>query len=72
MNKNLDCRSLQCPMPIVKLSIATRDMQPGDEIVVEATDPAFELDVQAWAEMTGHSLEELETGEVLRARIKVR
>ena len=59
-------------MPIVELSIAVRDMQPGDSVVVEATDPAFELDVRAWAEMTGHSLEELEIGEVFRATIMVR
>ncbi len=72
MNKTLDCRAKQCPMPIVELSIAVRDMQTGDSIVVEATDPAFELDVRAWAEMTGHSLEALEIGEVFRATIMVR
>ena len=54
------------------LSIAVRDMQPGDSVVVEATDPAFELDVRAWAEMTGHTLEELEIGKVFRATIMVR
>lgn len=72
MNKSLDCRAKQCPMPIVELSIAVRDMQPGDSVVVEATDLAFELDVRAWAEMTGHTLEELEIGEVFRATIRVR
>ena len=72
MTKTLDCRAQQCPMPIVELSIAVRDMQPGDRIVVEATDPAFEPDIRAWAEMTGHSLEGLEIGEVLRATITVR
>ncbi|MEE2941746.1 MAG: sulfurtransferase TusA family protein [Planctomycetota bacterium] len=72
MNKTLDCRAQQCPMPIVELSIAVRDMRPGECVVVEATDPAFELDVRAWAEMTGHLLQQLETGEVLRATILVR
>lgn len=72
MNKSLDCRAKQCPIPIVELSIAVRDMQPGDSVVVEATDPAFELDVRAWAEMTGHTLEELEIGKVFRATIMVR
>lgn len=72
MNKTLDCRAKQCPMPIVELSIAVRDMQPGDSVVVEATDPAFELDVRAWAEVTGHTLEELEIGKVCRATIRVR
>lgn len=72
MKKSLDCRAKQCPMPIVELSIAVRDMQPGDSVVVEATDPAFELDVRAWAEMTGHTLEELEIGKVFRATIMVR
>lgn len=71
MARSLDCRHLQCPMPIVRLSMAVRDMEPGEEVVVEATDPAFEMDVRAWAEMTGHSIERFEQGDVQRACIRV-
>ena len=43
-------------------------MQPEDSVVVEEPPtPAFELDVRAWAEMTGHTLEELEIGKVFES-----
>ena len=71
MNRTLNCRELQCPMPIVELSMAVGEMLQGEIIEVEATDPAFEMDVQAWAEMTGNVIETFETGEVQRARIRV-
>ncbi len=71
MSRLLDCRKLLCPMPIVKISLAVKEMEPGDVLVVEATDPAFELDVQAWADMTGNQLEEFEGGDVQRATIRV-
>lgn len=68
---HLDYKGLQCPMPIVELSKAIRDLEPGDRLEVEATDKAFGVDVTAWAEMTGHVLLDLEIGEVLTARIQV-
>ena len=71
MTDVLDCRELQCPMPIVKLSLAVTDLEPGEEIVVEATDPAFEADVHAWSEMTGHVIERFDRGEVQRASIRI-
>ena len=71
MDRILNCRQLQCPMPIVEVSMAVAKMQPGEIIVVEATDPAFEMDIQAWSEMTGHEIEQFEVGDVQRARIKV-
>ncbi len=58
-------------MPIVRLSLAAKSMRAGEEVVVEATDPAFEMDVAAWSEMTGHELREIQGGEILRARIRI-
>ncbi len=52
----LDCRNLNCPMPIVNLAKAVRGLAPGDEIIVEATDPSFEADVAAWTRRTGNAL----------------
>lgn len=58
-------------MPIVRLSTAVREMAAGEELIVEATDPAFEADVRAWAEMTGNALVAFESDGVHRARIRV-
>ncbi|MEZ5975508.1 MAG: sulfurtransferase TusA family protein [Planctomycetota bacterium] len=69
--KQLDYKGMQCPMPIVHLSMEIRKLESGEVVEVEATDKAFGVDVTAWAEMTGNRLLDLETGEVLRARIQV-
>lgn len=52
----LDAKGLACPMPIVKMTKAVKDLSSGDTITVLADDPGFEPDVQAWAEAQGHSL----------------
>lgn len=52
----VNARGLQCPGPIVKLFQACKDAKPGDVIVVEATDPGFKKDVDAWCRKTGNRL----------------
>ena len=71
MTRVLNCRELQCPMPIVRLAMAVKELIAGEMIVVEATDPAFETDVRAWVEMTGNRLEGFEPGDIQRATIRV-
>ncbi len=67
----LDCRDLRCPMPIVRISAAIQGMSPGELLRVEANDPAFHADVEAWSSMTGNELVEFESGEVQSAVIRV-
>ncbi|MEM7306593.1 MAG: sulfurtransferase TusA family protein [Planctomycetota bacterium] len=71
MSQLLDCRGLKCPMSIVKISLALRDLSSGALLAVEATDPAFEANLRAWASMTGNTIESFERGSVLRASIRV-
>ena len=66
----LDCRDLNCPMPIVKISRAMKSMPKGAHLVVEASDPAFRADLEAWIDRMGFSLLEFEDGAVKRALIK--
>ena len=71
-DKQLDCKGINCPMPIVRISQAVRGMEPGQVLEVEASDPAFESDVKAWARMTGHKILEFTDCEVVqRVRIQV-
>lgn len=67
----LDCRQLQCPMPIVKLSLAVKGLARGEQLVVQATDPAFGADLEAWASMTGHRILAFDGGDTMTARIQV-
>ncbi|MCC9601260.1 sulfurtransferase TusA family protein [Stieleria sp. JC731] len=56
----LNCRGLNCPMPIVELTKAARAAESGDKIEVTATDLAFKPDVEAWARRMGHTIESFE------------
>lgn len=65
----LDCKGLNCPMPIVNISKIMRTMASGDVLVVEASDPAFKADLQAWTKRFGHEIRAFEEGDCLRATI---
>lgn len=60
----LDCRHLKCPMPIVQIALRLRDLAIGDRVVVQASDPAFLADMQAWARMSGQQLDDVVDGTV--------
>ena len=56
----LDLKGLLCPMPIVKMAKAIKDIQPGDIIEAFATDPGVMADIPAWCRTTGNELVTLE------------
>jgi len=37
----VDCRGLQCPMPILKTRLALNPLKKGDRLVIFADDPTF-------------------------------
>ncbi|WP_244985661.1 sulfurtransferase TusA family protein [Cellulosimicrobium cellulans] len=52
----VDARGLRCPLPVIRLAAAARDLAPGARLTVWSTDPAARLDVPAWARMRGHAV----------------
>lgn len=52
----LDCRGMNCPMPIVRVSRAAKEIAVGDTLTVTADDPSFEADITAWVRMTGQHM----------------
>ena len=68
--RQLDCRELNCPMPIVKLAMVMRTMEIGEELSVEATDAAFGEDLAAWARMSGNAILQFADGDTKRAVIR--
>jgi tRNA 2-thiouridine synthesizing protein A len=44
----IDAIGLRCPQPILKITIAMPDMQPGDILEIKANCESFEDDVRAW------------------------
>jgi TusA-related sulfurtransferase len=57
-------------MPIVKLAMAMRTMEIGEELSVEATDAAFGEDLAAWARMSGNAILQFDDGDTMRAVIR--
>jgi tRNA 2-thiouridine synthesizing protein A len=68
--RQLDCRQLSCPMPIVHLAMAMKTMEIGEEVCVEATDAAFGEDLAAWARMSGNTIVDFDDGDPKRAIIR--
>lgn len=52
----LDLRGIRCPLPIVRLNNQMKTMTAGQVLEFIADDPAFTLDVQAWARRLGYPL----------------
>lgn len=58
IQKELDTRGLNCPLPILKAKKALADMSSGDVLKVVSTDPGSMRDFQAFAKQTGNVLVE--------------
>jgi tRNA 2-thiouridine synthesizing protein A len=56
----LDLKGLLCPMPVVKLAKAIKDVQIGAVIEAYATDPGVMADIPAWCRTTGNELVTIE------------
>ena len=39
----LDCKGLQCPMPVIKTAQAIKNIEPGQVLELLATDPGSNL-----------------------------
>jgi tRNA 2-thiouridine synthesizing protein A len=56
VDREVDARGLNCPLPILRTKKALNDMNTGQVLRILATDPASLRDFQAFAKQTGHEL----------------
>lgn len=56
----LDLKGLVCPIPIVKISQAIKQIQVGETIEAVATDPGVLADIPAWSKTSGNELVKME------------
>jgi tRNA 2-thiouridine synthesizing protein A len=61
IDKEIDTRGLNCPLPILKAKKALTDMQSGQLLKVVSTDSGSVRDFQAFAKQTGNELVEQTT-----------
>ena len=56
VDREVDARGLNCPLPILRTKKALNDMQSGQVLRILATDPSAVRDFQAFAKQTGNEL----------------
>ena len=67
----LDCKGLQCPLPVIKTAQAIKGIEPGQVLELLATDPGVEPDMKAWTSRTGNELLGIERdGDVFHVLIR--
>jgi tRNA 2-thiouridine synthesizing protein A len=67
----LDCKGMQCPLPVIKTAQAIKGVEPGQVLELLATDPGVEPDMKAWTSRTGNELLGIEReGDVFHVLIR--
>jgi tRNA 2-thiouridine synthesizing protein A len=61
IDKEIDTRGLNCPLPILKAKKALSDMQTGQLLRVVSTDGGSVRDFQAFSKQTGNELVDQQT-----------
>ena len=61
IDKELDTRGLNCPLPILKAKKALTEMLSGQLLRIVSTDAGSMRDFQAFAKQTGNELVEQQT-----------
>lgn len=61
IDKELDTRGLNCPLPILKAKKALAELASGQMLKIVSTDPGSVRDFQAFAKQTGNELVEQQT-----------
>ncbi len=62
VERELDVKGLNCPMPLLKAKKAINEMAGGEKIKVLATDPGSVRDFELFAKQSGHQL--LDSGSI--------
>jgi tRNA 2-thiouridine synthesizing protein A len=52
----IDAKGQMCPMPILSLKKAWKDVAVGQIVAISATDQGAKRDIPSWAEATGNTL----------------
>ena len=69
--KVMDLKGMPCPMPVVKVSKGIKEVEVGDVIEAQTTDPGALADFPAWARTSGNEILKTEQdGDVIRFFIK--
>ncbi len=54
--KSLNLEGLLCPIPVLKVSKAVKEIRVGEAIKATATDPGVMMDIPAWCKSSGNEM----------------
>jgi len=54
--RTFDAKGMKCPLPVLRARRLLKEMPPGEQIEIEATDPGAPKDFVHFCETTGHKL----------------
>ncbi len=57
----IDATGLRCPLPVLKMEAALRQMTPGQSLELTTDDPLAKLDIPFYASKNGHLIKALAT-----------
>lgn len=60
VDREVDARGLNCPLPILRAKKALNDLASGQVLRILTTDPGAERDFEAFARQTGNALLQVE------------
>lgn len=69
--KELNCLGMHCPLPIIEIAKVIKEIPAGGSISLLSDDPATEIDLRAWARMTGNQMKVIAINEFLVTKSKV-
>jgi len=71
VNLTLNLEGLLCPIPVVRVSKAIKDLPVGGVLEATATDPGVLADIPAWARTTGNEVIKIEReGKLVKFQVK--
>ncbi|MBC7360024.1 TusA-related sulfurtransferase [Desulfacinum infernum DSM 9756] len=70
-DKVMDLKGLPCPMPVVKVSKGIKEVEVGQILEAQTTDPGSLTDFPAWARTSGNEIvDTIQENGVIRIFIK--
>ena len=70
-DRTLDCVHMLCPMPILKISKAIKEVEIGQTLLLLADDPGAKPDMDTWTRRMGQDLVGFEQeGKLMRFLVK--
>jgi len=55
-SETVNARGLLCPLPVIRLQDAVKELPAGTEVELIGTDPGVLQDVPAWCRINGHTI----------------